>query len=94
MNELWDKCTIDRFASHYNIHHERFNSRVWYPETEKRDAFSQFWGNDMNWLVSPPSMFSKTLIKHRQDKAKGILIIPVWKLAPDWPIIQKKGIFH
>ena len=26
LNELWDKCTIDRLASHYNNHHERFNS--------------------------------------------------------------------
>jgi hypothetical protein len=32
--------------------------------------------------------------KLRQDKAKGILIIPVWKSAPYWPIIQKKDIFH
>jgi len=32
--------------------------------------------------------------KLRQDKAKGILIIPVWKSTPYWPIVQKKGIFH
>jgi hypothetical protein len=56
------------------------------------DAFSQFLGNDMNWLVPPLSMITKTLIKHRQEK--GILIIPVWKTAPYWPIIHKKGMFH
>jgi hypothetical protein len=67
---------------------------VWYPETEKIDAFSQFWGNDMNWLVPPPSMITKTLNNLRQDKAKGILIIPFWKSAPYWPIIQKNCIFH
>jgi len=94
LNALWDKCTIYRFASHYNSHHERFNSNVWYPATEKIDAFSQFWRNDMNWLVPPPSMITKTLNKIKQDKAKGILIIPVWKSAPYWPIIQKKDIFH
>jgi hypothetical protein len=44
------------------------------------DAFSQFFGNDMNWLVPPPSMITKTLIKHIQEK--GILIIPEWKKAP------------
>ena len=37
---------------------------------------------------------TKTLNKIRQDKAKGILIIPVWKSAPYWPIIQKNDIFH
>jgi hypothetical protein len=31
-------------------------------------------------------MITKTLNKLRQDKAKGILIIPVWKSAPYWPI--------
>jgi hypothetical protein len=41
-NELWDRCTIDRFASNYNNPHERFNSKVWTPGTEKIDAFSQF----------------------------------------------------
>jgi hypothetical protein len=34
LNELWDKCTIDRFASHEMKHHEIFNSNVWYPGTE------------------------------------------------------------
>jgi hypothetical protein len=34
------------------------------------------------------------LNKLRQDKAKWILIIPVWKSASYWPIIQKKDIFH
>jgi hypothetical protein len=48
------------------------------------DAFSQFFGNDMNWLVPPPSMITKTLIKHIQEK--GILIIPVWKKAPYRPL--------
>jgi hypothetical protein len=39
---FWNKCTIDRFASLYNNPHERFNSKVWTPGTEKIDAFSQF----------------------------------------------------
>jgi hypothetical protein len=39
-------------------------------------------------------MITKTLSKLRQDKAKGILIVPVWKSAPYWPIIHTKGIVH
>ena len=38
---IMGKCTIDRFASHYNNPHEKFNSKVWTPGTERIDAFSQ-----------------------------------------------------
>jgi hypothetical protein len=58
-------------------HHEIFNSNVWYPGTEKIDAFSQLMGNDVNCLVLPPRLITKTLNRLRQDKAKEILIISV-----------------
>jgi hypothetical protein len=74
-------------------HHERFNYNVWYPGTEKIDAFSQFMGNDMNFLVLPPILITKTLSKLRQDKAKVILIIYVWNLTRYSPIVQKKIVF-
>ncbi|XP_063404378.1 uncharacterized protein LOC134687850 [Mytilus trossulus] len=60
---LWEICTVDRFATHYNSQCERFNSKVWCPGTEAVDAFTQFWGNDVNWLVPPPILITKTLNK-------------------------------
>ncbi|CAG2203374.1 unnamed protein product [Mytilus edulis] len=62
-------CTVDRFDTHYNSQCERFNSKVWCPGTEAEDAFTQFWGNDVNWLVPPPIVITKTLNKLEQDKA-------------------------
>lgn len=53
------------------------------------DAFKQFWGNDNNWLVPPPRLVCKTINKLKQDKGKGTLIIPQWKLAPFWPLLCK-----
>jgi len=61
---------------------------------EKIDAFSQFMGNDMNHLILPPSLITKTLNQLRQDKAKEILIISVWNLTGYSPIIQKNCIFY
>ena len=49
---LWEKFTKDRFATYYNTHCKRFNSRVWFPGTEAVNAFSQFWGNDISWLAT------------------------------------------
>jgi hypothetical protein len=46
-------------SAHWMNHHEIFNSNVWYPGTEKIDAFSQFMGNDMNCLVLSPSLITK-----------------------------------
>ncbi|VDI59226.1 Hypothetical predicted protein [Mytilus galloprovincialis] len=91
---LWDICTVDRFATHYNSQCERFNSKVWCPGTEAVDAFTQFWGNDVNWLVPPPILITKTLNKLKQDNAKGTLIVPEWTSAPYWPILHRDGEFR
>jgi hypothetical protein len=93
LNELWDKCTIDRFASDYNNHQERLNFNVWYPETEQTAAFSKVLENDMNWLVPPPSLITKALSKLRQDKAKAILIIPCMEFNTLHANCTEKGYF-
>lgn len=80
---------IARFATDYNSKCTKFNSRWWCPNTSEMDAFKQFWGNDNNWLVPPPRLVCKTINKLKQDKGKGTLIIPQWKLAPFWPLLCK-----
>ena len=34
IDSVWGPDTIDRFATHYNRHLPRFNSRFWNPDTE------------------------------------------------------------
>lgn len=41
--KIWDTYTVERFATHYNIKCERFNSIYWCPGTEAVDAFTQIW---------------------------------------------------
>ncbi|XP_071123465.1 uncharacterized protein [Mytilus edulis] len=68
-NGTWGPYNIDRFATHYNTHCTRFNSKHWCPGSEGIDAFSQNWGKDTNWLVPPPSLVPMVLQKIQHDKA-------------------------
>ena len=93
LDDIWGPFSIDRFATHYNSHCIRFNSVIWCPGTEAIDSFRQFWGNDNNWLVPPPSLIAKTINKMRNDHAKGVLIVPEWKSSAFWPLICTRGVF-
>ena len=55
---------------------------------------SVFFGNDMKYLVAPPSLITKTLNKLRQGRTKEILMFPVWKSADYRPIVQKRCMFY
>lgn len=87
----WGHHSIDRFATHYNNKCLRFNSKYWCPGTEGVDAFHQFWGDEINWLVPPPILISEVVRKAVLDRASSTLIIPQWKSAPFWPLLFPDG---
>ena len=87
INRLWGACTIDRFASWKNTKTSRFNSKYWTPKCEAVDAFTQDWGNDFNWLVPPISLVPRVIRHAERCSAKGILVVPVWRSAPYWPML-------
>ena len=87
LNKSWGPHSIDRFASNLNKKCNRFNSRWWCPGTEAVDTFSQNWAKECNWLVPPPRLILKTLNKMQKDKAKGTLVVPMWRSAPFWPFL-------
>lgn len=89
LNSAWGPYSIDRFASHLNRKCKRFNSRWWVPGTEAVDAFSQYWGQDLNWLVPPPRLISLCLEKIFNDRANCTMVIPEWKSGPFWPCLLK-----
>lgn len=93
-DKKWGPHTIDRFATHYNLHCSRFNSKIWCPGTEAIDAFRQPWEHDNNWLVPPPHCVAKTVNKMVFEHAQGTLVVPEWRSAPYWPIIFSKGTFR
>ena len=78
-------------ATPYNRKCVRFNSRVWFPDTEAVDSFSVCWAGEMNWIVPPPRLINAVLDKLATDGAVGVLVVPIWKSAPFWPILFPDG---
>ena len=88
---LWGPHTVDRFASAYNAHLMRFNSKFWSPGTEAVDAFTVDWAAEVNWCVPPLHLIARTIRHAQASRAKGTLAFPAWKSAPFWPILCPKG---
>ena len=87
----WGPHTVDRFASYYNTHLPRFNSRFWNPGTEAVDAFTCDWHGEVNWWCPPPYLVPRT-IKHAQRSGVcGTLLVPEWKSAAFWPLLFPDG---
>lgn len=94
LQNIWGSFTVDRFACDYNAKCYKFNSRWWCPGTSGVDAFAQNWSHDRNWLVPPPRLAGRVIDKIVQDKAEGVLIIPLWKSAFFWLKICNNGKFE
>ena len=94
LDHKWGPHTVDRFACDYNSKCARFNSRWGCSSSEGVDAFKQSWGNDFNWWVPPPRLAARVIDKAILDRAKGTLIVPLWKSAPFWPKVSYDGRFQ
>ena len=92
LDELWGPHTVDRFACCYNTKLPRFNSRFLQPGTEAVDAFSQDWSSDINWLVPPVTFIGTVLSFMRSCKARGTLVVPMWRSACFWPLLCTDGV--
>ncbi|XP_063416794.1 uncharacterized protein LOC134699037 [Mytilus trossulus] len=88
LDNLWGPHTVDRFASDYNTKCLVFNSKHWCPNTSGITAFDQDWKSEINWIVPSPSLVSKCIQKMKQEKSIGTLIVPYWRSAPFWPILN------
>ena len=56
------------------------------------DAFAQDWVGENNWVVPPPSQIVRTWRHFQTCKAKGVLIVPLWKGAAFWPGLCPDGV--
>ena len=87
----WGPHTVDRFASYYNAHLPRFNSRFWNPGTEAVDAFTCDWHDEVNWWCPPPYLVPRTIKHAQRSEACGTLVVPEWKSAAFWPLLFPDG---
>ena len=95
LQEKWGATTIDRFASFGNNLMDRFNSEFDCPGSAGVDAFSQGWREhpvtgqrEFNWWNPPCLLLSRTILKIREDGARGSLVAPFWPSAPWWPSLR------
>ena len=87
----WGPHTIDCFASPENAQLPRFHSRFWSPGCEAVDTFTVNWGDEISWWVPPLYLVCCTISHASNCKAKGTLVVPMWKSAPFWPILCLDG---
>ena len=78
---------IDLFASRVNHQIPEFVS--WRPEPNAvvTDAFNLTWNYPLGYLFPPFSLIPLCLKKIQRDQAEFILIAPVWKSRPWYPIL-------
>ena len=54
------------------------------------NAFSQSWQGENNWMAPPPKLINKVINKMKSVRALGIIVVPVWKSVPYWPLLHGK----
>ena len=91
LNKSWGPFTIDCFTSDYNYQLEHFHSRFCVPNTEAIDTFTINWFGEMCWLVPLLYAVGHALLHAEACKAKGVLVVPLWKSAAFWPLLCPDG---
>ena len=78
--QLFGRPDIDLFASRLNNKCKRYVS--WYrdPHAEHVDAFSISWHDTYSYIFPPFSLLGRCVQKVRQEKAKAIMVVPVWPI--------------
>ena len=84
--KLYPKLDVDLFATRLNCQLSTYCS--WKPEPGSTyvDAFSIDWRNYTFYAFPPFSLIARCVQKITQDKAKGIVIVPLWQTQPRFPV--------
>ena len=85
--KLHPKLDVDLFATRLNCQLSTYCS--WKPEPGSTyvDAFSIHWRNYTFYAFPPFSLIARCVQKITQDKAKGILIVPLSQTQPWFPLV-------
>ena len=92
ISKCFGPFTVDRFADSNNKKLDRFNSKHYCPGTENVNAFTENWNKENNLLCPPISLIGSTIKHLKFCKARGTLLVPVWRSAYFWPLLFPNGI--
>ena len=87
IQNTWGPMTIDLFATRITTQLPRFFSWRPDPGAEATNAFTQQWGPGLAYANPPWSLLPRVLAEVRTQRASLILIAPVWKTQPWYPVL-------
>ena len=84
---VYQQPQVDLFASHLN--HQLPNYFSWVPDPQAMgtDAFSIPWKFNLCYLFPPFPLIQKCIQKIKRDQTDALLITPVWKSRPWYPLL-------
>ncbi|OXU26260.1 hypothetical protein TSAR_007120 [Trichomalopsis sarcophagae] len=85
---IYGQPEIDLFASTNNAKCKNFLSWRPGPGVMGVDAFTYNWTNWFFYAFPPVSLILKTLVKIRQERSSGILVVPFWAGQPWFPLFK------
>ena len=83
--------SCDYFASSSTFRMKPFMSRYRCEGSSGADAFSAGWGKGFGYFHPPVHRIVDTVRYAREQKAKGILVVPSWQGAAFWAFIKAEG---
>lgn len=84
--ELGFYPTIDLFATRHNCQLKKFVSFKPDPEAYRVDAFALNWEGLQLYAFPPFNVLTRVLKKIRTDRATGMVVMPLWKAQPFYPM--------
>nr|CAH7724087.1 unnamed protein product [Callosobruchus chinensis] len=96
ITDVFGNPQIDLFASYQNKKCQVFVSWHPNPQSSSMDAFTLNWGNLFFYTFPAFSLLPRVLKKIKAEKAKGIVVYPLWKTQPWFPVLEtiKHYYFH
>ena len=78
LNATYGPHTIDRFASSATTQVPRYNSRYSDPQAEARNAMTQDWTHEANFIHPPVDMLPEVAQKLREQPCRATVVAPYW----------------
>ena len=90
--QKWGTPDVDLFAS--RLSHKVPGYMAWKPDPGSRatDALEQNWKNLFPYAFPPFSLIGRVLIKVRKEKARLILVTPLWQAQPWYATLLQMSI--
>ena len=87
IHQLWGPIEVDLFAS--RLTHQCRAYFSWWPDPSAlaTDAFLQDWSQVKGYANPPWNLIGRVLSQIQSQEARVILIAPVWKTQPWYPVL-------